>query len=161
MPGQRPMSKISINIDRIIQLVGISGIVGSLMFVGLEMRQTQKIAIAGQQQDRSAMGITLIKSFNERGVDFTSVLGQNNHGLKLSPTEITHRNGVQIAWFLSENDYYQYELGLMDQKTWNAKLNAIKFHHNNCDLRDVYTSREPFFSEGFKEIIEKFPDKCK
>lgn len=158
--GIRSVSKTSINIDRIIQLLGITGIVGSLLFVGLEMRQTQKIAIAGQQQDRSAMGITLIKSFNERGIDFTSVLGQNKYDLNLSPIEIAHRNGVQIAWFLAENDYYQYKLGLMDQKTWNAKINAMKFYYNNCDLRGLYSSREQFFSAGFKEIIETFPDRC-
>ena len=45
------MGKASIN--AFIQLFGILGIIGSLIFVGLEMRQSQRIAIAGQQQSRA------------------------------------------------------------------------------------------------------------
>ena len=155
------MRKMKLTVNGIIQSLGITGIIGSLVFVGLEMNQTQKIAVAGQQQDRSAMGISLVKSFNERGMDFTSILGQNKYDLKLSPTEITHRNGVQIAWFLAENDYYQYNLGLMNQETWDAKIKVINFYYNNCNLRSLYNSREQYFSVEFKEIVESFPDKCK
>jgi hypothetical protein len=36
------------------QVVGMAAIVASLIFVGLQMRQDQAIAIAGQYQDRSA-----------------------------------------------------------------------------------------------------------
>ena len=35
------------------ELVGIIAIVASLIFVGLELRQSQQIAIAGQYQDRT------------------------------------------------------------------------------------------------------------
>ena len=40
------MKKIDIN--DLIQLLGMLGIIGSLLFVGLEMRQSQRIAQAGQ-----------------------------------------------------------------------------------------------------------------
>ena len=39
-------------INAFIQLFGILGIIGSLLFVGLEMRQSQRIALAAQQQSR-------------------------------------------------------------------------------------------------------------
>ena len=35
-------------VNAFINLSGILGIIGSLLFVGLEMRQSQRIAIAGQ-----------------------------------------------------------------------------------------------------------------
>jgi len=41
------MKKVSLDIW--IQLLGMISIVASLIFVGLEMRQSQRIAIAGQQ----------------------------------------------------------------------------------------------------------------
>ena len=47
------MSKIAI--EDLIQLLGMVGIIGSLIFVGLEMRQSQRIAIAGQQMERTAI----------------------------------------------------------------------------------------------------------
>ena len=40
------MKKVSL--DTWIQLLGMLGLLGGLVFVGLEMRQTQKIAIASQ-----------------------------------------------------------------------------------------------------------------
>ena len=41
-----------IDIQDLIQLLGMVGIIGSLIFVGLEMRQSQMIAQAGQNQER-------------------------------------------------------------------------------------------------------------
>ena len=36
-----------------VELIGIAAIFGSLVFVGLELRQSQQIAIAGQYQQRA------------------------------------------------------------------------------------------------------------
>ena len=41
-----------------IQLFGILGIIGALLFVGLEMRQSQRIALAAQQQSRLEMSFS-------------------------------------------------------------------------------------------------------
>ena len=41
-----------IDVQDLIQLLGMVGIIGSLIFVGLEMRQTQRIAIAAQIKER-------------------------------------------------------------------------------------------------------------
>jgi len=45
------MKKVSL--DTWIQLIGMLGVIVGLGFVGLEMQQTQKIAIAGQAQART------------------------------------------------------------------------------------------------------------
>ena len=45
------MRKINLNVW--IQLVGMLGVLGGLIFVGLEMQQSQRIAIAGQIQARN------------------------------------------------------------------------------------------------------------
>ena len=52
-----------IDIQDLIQLLGMAGIIGSLKFVGLEMRQTQRIAIAGQQQARASANMDRINAF--------------------------------------------------------------------------------------------------
>ena len=43
----------NIDIHALIQLLGMVGIIGSLIFVGLEMRQSQRIALAAQQKSRT------------------------------------------------------------------------------------------------------------
>ena len=49
------MKNVKVNFDVWIQFLGMLGVLGGLVFVGLEMRQSQMIAQAGQQQDRTAV----------------------------------------------------------------------------------------------------------
>ena len=57
------MKKISL--DTWIQLVGVLSVVAGLIFVGIEMRQTQRVALAAQQQQRAATLIEIIGTFSE------------------------------------------------------------------------------------------------
>ena len=57
------MKKISL--DTWIQLVGMLSVVAGLIFVGIEMRQTQRVALAAQQQQRAATLIEIIGTFSE------------------------------------------------------------------------------------------------
>ena len=44
---------VNVSFTAVANLLGIIGVTGSLVFVGLELRQNQVIAIAGQQQART------------------------------------------------------------------------------------------------------------
>jgi len=54
------MKKVSLDVW--VQLIGLSSIVGGLVFVGLEMRQSQQIAVSAQQQSRSQVMIDIINA---------------------------------------------------------------------------------------------------
>ena len=60
------MKRIKVSFDAWIQLLGMIGVLGGLIFVGLEMRQSQIIAVAGQAQARNQaqldfqLGLSLI-----------------------------------------------------------------------------------------------------
>ena len=41
------------------QLLGMLSVLGGLVFVGLEMRQSQQIALAGQMQSRAEQNVVL------------------------------------------------------------------------------------------------------
>ena len=49
------MMKVKVSFDTWIQLLGMLGVLGGLIFVGLEMQQTQTIALASQMQSRSCL----------------------------------------------------------------------------------------------------------
>ena len=49
------MKKIKVSFDAFIQLLGMLGVLGGLIFVGLEMQQTQTIALAAQANARTEM----------------------------------------------------------------------------------------------------------
>ena len=74
-----------IDIQDLIQLLGIVGIIGSLIFVGLEMRQSQRIEIAGQQLGRSALFGRLINAYTEAGGDVISLYFEENLNYTLTP----------------------------------------------------------------------------
>ena len=57
------MQRIKIRFETWVQFLGMIGVLGGLVFVGLEMRQSQTIAQAGQQQDRTAAFFGLIEGF--------------------------------------------------------------------------------------------------
>ena len=54
-----------INLDTWIQLIGMLSVVAGLIFVGIEMRQTQQVALAAQQQQRASALLDIIGSFSE------------------------------------------------------------------------------------------------
>ena len=72
------------DINAIVQLLGMLGIILSLIFVGLEMRQSQRIAIADQQQGRAAIANDFITPFLENGLDFTTVFFNENSNHEFS-----------------------------------------------------------------------------
>ena len=47
------MKKVKVSFDTWIQLLGMLSVLAGLLFVGLEMRQSQRIAIGAQQQTRA------------------------------------------------------------------------------------------------------------
>jgi len=147
-------------IERIINVVGVFSLVAGLIFVGVELRQSQRLALAAQQQDRAAITNDMVLGLTEANVDFQSVYYERNFEYDLSTEEIAYRNFVHLAWFLYENDYYQYTRRLMDESTWRAKLEEMTSIYNDCEIRNIYTSRAPFFSQGFREIVQSLPDIC-
>ena len=63
------MKKIKVSFDTWIQLLGMTGVLGGLVFVGLEMQQTQRIAIAGQVQARAEMQVNRLLTGLEGNLD--------------------------------------------------------------------------------------------
>ena len=48
----------------------------------------------------------------------------------------------------------------MDELTWEAKLRGISVIYSSCEVRNIYDSRAPIFSEDFRLIVEALPNQC-
>ena len=145
-----------------IQLLGMVGIIGSLIFVGLEMKQSQIIAQAGQNQERMSAATDMVNTMSEVVADFQSLVFENNTNYKeyLSEEEIIQRNLFHIFLFTYENDHFQYSRGLMPEEVWSAKLSAFAFFYINCEMRPIIETRIQYYSEEFLNIIRGIPDEC-
>jgi hypothetical protein len=155
------MEKVKVSFDTWIQLLGMIGVLGGLMFVGLEMRRSQIIALAAQSQARASMLLDRVGVYTEENLDFQSLIFENSYDTNLSKIEAAQRNTFHQSWFLFENDFNQYSLGLMSEEIWNAKLNGINNLFNRCEGRGTYDVRIPTFSMSFRRLLSTIPDECK
>ena len=140
------MKKVSLDVW--IQLLGMLSVLAGLVFVGLEMRQSQRIALAAQQQERASLVTEIIGTFSETNppISFLDFLNEN--------LDVSNQNNRAVAetyiyrmWMVYENDYLQYELGLMDEDIWLAKLAAMRNVYSRCQYREV-TARALSFSSA-------------
>ena len=66
------------NLNNVLQPIGVLGVIASLIFVGLELQQTQKIALAQTQQERNNSAYEVFNSLTIAGVDWQSVVLDND-----------------------------------------------------------------------------------
>ena len=153
------MMSNKLDINAVVQLLGMLGIIISLIFVGLEMRQSQRIAIAGQYQARAAMNAASIQAAIEAGIDFSAQSGLSQSNLT-SEEQVQQRNFTNLAYTRIENDYYQYQQRLIDEETWEKKLFSIRPWYRNCDLCGVWEQRSQFFTSDLIDLIKSEEVEC-
>lgn len=148
-----------INRDTWIQLVGMWSVVAGLIFVGVELRQSQRLALAGQQQQRAVMTSDWVHSITEQGEDLYYLISADFSQLSDEQKKLA-RNIVWFQWNRIENDYYQYSLRLLPEEKWNAQLSSLALWKNACHARDIYDFRYTFFESDLKEILDSIPNNC-
>ena len=72
------MKQIKVSFDTWIQLIGMFSIVASLIFVGLEMRQSQRIALASQQGERVNYFLSMVDSLSESQTSYREILSMSS-----------------------------------------------------------------------------------
>ena len=137
------MKNVKVNFDVWIQLTGMLGVLGGLVFVGLEMQQSQRIALAAQHQARSEMFMDQINAHTEAGITFRNYTADEQYATI---------NGFHAASVIFENDFIQYELGLMGDDLWKKKQVVIKRLSGICEMAEIWPGDLP---EEFMKIVEK------
>ena len=151
------MKKLHIN--ALAQLLGLAGVMASLIFVGLQMKQTQQIALAAQAQARTEMLLARHMVYLEGNAElgyrtFTSPYNE------LSEQErwIKDRHA---SWLrdLQQNNYFQYRLGFLDPEQWDVVEARIAQTWSDCDLRTGYFQPD-FMESAFVDYLLALDDPC-
>ena len=132
-------------INSVINLLGILGVMASLVFVGLELQQSQKIALAAQQQNRMSVFIDIINTATEAGFEYSASYPES---------AFVSRNFMHAMFFILENDVVQYNLGLMEDSIWEAKRNALIGMMIGCVARDVFSIRRNQLDSRLVELVD-------
>ena len=142
-----------VSLDTWIQLSGMIGLLGGLIFVGLEMQQNQRIALAAQQTARVELFSNMVNSLTESGVNYRT--------LSTTEDEFDPQRNVahQLLWIF-EKDYLQYSLGLMDEGIWQSKLRVMLGNFSRCG-NEVFLQRKSSLDEDLVALINAaMPDDC-
>ncbi len=139
----------------IAELVGITSIVASLIFVGLQLRQSQEVAIATQFQNRADQTMNLHLALIE--ADQVQARFRKWVSDEISTQEI---NIYLWLWIGMDNHHYQYQFGFMDEDTWQAQQRTLKSAYANCAMRFVWDWRKAGLRSEFVEVVESLEDPC-
>ena len=147
-----------IYIQDLIQLLGMLGIIGSLIFVGLELRQTQRIALAEMEQRRSEQTTNRALAFLEGEVETWAKV----QGVPLSELSPKERMVREMHWSwaaqMQQNTLFQYQEGFISESQWDVIAERILVSWNNCQNREFYNFR--FLETAFTDYLETLPDEC-
>jgi hypothetical protein len=109
-----------------LQVLGLTGVIVSLVFVGWELKQSRDIALADIYQQRTALGFQLItdSSTNEA---FVSGWKKIQRGEEISDYEDAQIRADYLRWLTHwENLHFQYQLDLITQEQWDASVNGLR-----------------------------------
>lgn len=138
------------------ELVGIIAIVASLVFVGLQLRQSHEIALATQYQARAEATQNLHLAGIE--ADWLPVRPlRNGISEALSSRDI---NTFLWLWIQYDNHYYQYQAGYLDESAWQAQRRNIRELYSFCDARFVYEWRKKGLRAEFVALVASLEDTC-
>ena len=144
-------------VQDLIQFLGMIGIIGSLIFVGLQMQQTQRIAIAGQVQARTEMFVNRIMSGLEGNLDANRLFNPRsfNYADLDEKERFIAREMYSWVGLMLENNYFQYQSGLMADDYWEQQEIRILDWWNRCKLRPSSPR-----VRTFQDYLDSLPDEC-
>ena len=146
------MDRASIN--AFIQLFGILGIIGSLLFVGLEMRQSQRIALAAQQQSRLEVWSEMTNVYTERGLSMFEMMNDLLNSESYDDNyELAAHNWLFQRILIFESDFVQYRAGLMERPVWEAKLQGIQSVYGSCKNKRILDFYMPWVHQDLHPLF--------
>ena len=139
----------------IAELVGIASIVASLIFVGLQLKQSQEVATAAQYQNRADQTMNFHLAMIEAGE--VQIRFRNWVSEEIPASGI---NTYAWAWIGFDNHHYQYTAGFMDDDTWQAQLRGLEDLYGNCAMRFIWDWRKEGLRSEFVTLVESIQDPC-
>ena len=149
------------------ELIGITAIVASLIFVGLQMRQSQEIAIADQYQDRAdaALEWYLARIQNDTAMAITANrISDNANSTSSSPAikAALESDGPEIVAFryleyrsnltMFDNYHFQYERGFLTEDAWRAYRVRLKGVLTTPVTAAMYRQQTTHWRQSFQDL---------
>jgi len=138
-----------------LQVAGTFGVIASLIFVGLQMRQTQEIALSSIYQSRSDATVEQSMA-TTNSPELLSALakaysGQTDQLTMPEAVAFEHYLGATVTMF--ENNHRQFEAGFLPEDHWQRNLQELKCLLSSPPRRQMIMSWQ--WSGSFMEVIRR------
>lgn len=142
------------------ELIGIAAIVASLIFVGLEMRQTRVIATAAAYQARTDSEVNMVLMFDAT-YGLREIIRKSRAGEPLNSVEqMNWQRSLLVRFIYLENVHYQVEIGMLSDEIWRAQMLGIKGILASPGFQQWWEGERgiwrPTFAESIDEHITEF-----
>ena len=132
-----------------LQVVGLFGVIGSLVFVGLQMKQTQEVALSAIYQARAASSVehNASNASNPTYVSGIAKLFANASSSLTTEEKVVLEFAAGNEMTLHENNHFQYQQGFLSEEHWQkslAEMQCFFEHPFNRHLLDAWSYRSSF-----------------
>ena len=142
------------------ELIGIAAIVASLVFVGMQMKQSQDIALSQASQARTAISIETLLSTTENPNYISAVAkGRSGKRAELTLEEQVTMSQYAIAVLMSyEDQHFQYNNGFVTEERWQAARASLKNFLRvdaNIPVRQTFQQLPARYSASFQDVANE------
>ena len=143
-----------------LQVIGMFGVIASLVFVGLQMKQTQEIALSSIYQSRS--DTTVEQSMATTGSpELLNALSKNysgrDHELTM-PEAVAFEHYLGATMTMWENNHHQFEMGFLSEEHWQRNLRELKCTLDSPFRRQLIAGWQ--YRESFMNLIEQISEQA-
>ena len=137
-----------------LQLGASIGVIVSLIFVGLEIRQSHQIARADVYQQRAAIFIQMMTAFvqPDRVTDAWDKLQKGQ------PITQQEKNQAMAIYYPAityyENNHFQFQLGMLSEEHWQSSKNGIRGLASDQLFRDWWEDSGETFRNSFATEVD-------
>ncbi len=145
----------SAKLNEWLQVIGLFAVVASLIFVGLQMKQTDAIALSEIYQERAIASreINIVNSSNPYFLSGSAKLYTGRQG-ELTAQEaiaLEYEFGSQLV--IADNYLQQYEWGYLTESYWNRSIAEMKCMFEHPWYRQALPGW--IFRAEFQAVIDK------
>jgi hypothetical protein len=102
-----------------LQIVGLFGVIASLLFVGLQMKQDREIALSAIYQERTSAAVEYYIGIATNDATRDTMTKFAEGDVDLTPSEAATLGIVlQAGKQLLDNSHYQFKNGYLDEEHW-------------------------------------------
>ena len=147
-------------INEWLQVVGMFGVIASLVFVGLQLNQTQQIALSSTYQARTAATVeSLIAAIGSPEFLSASAKVYSNKSDELTMQEaVAWEYSLGADMTLFENNHQQYEMGFLSEEHRQRSVAELK-----CKFElplNRLMMENWFYRESFMIVIDEIIDQA-